>query len=272
MKTLNTKALIVTLNVSQWSARKYDRKVTDEVNQLHNSNDTGRFNKLLIAKDHLSEIGKIVNSIRNFHVENTLPWGDNGERILPCKNYFEYTAAISRHKSSFDACVSKFVREYPAMIDEAKTRLNGMFDDQDYPDDIESKFCVKVTCLPVPGTADFRVELSDNEVEQLRTKINDEVNERWAQASKSIYQRIKDQLEHMHERLSDSSNVFRDRLFENLVDLIKLLPRLNMANDPQIDALCEEMKKLCVDPDAVRNDTLLRAVKADEVRAILNKI
>lgn len=67
MKNLAEKALLVTLNISQWSARKYDRKVTEEVNDTHQAKDAGRFNKLLIDKTHLDEIQKIVNEARHFH-------------------------------------------------------------------------------------------------------------------------------------------------------------------------------------------------------------
>lgn len=272
MKNITDKALVVTLNIQQWTARKYDRKVTNEVNEQHNTQDAGRFNKLLIAKDHLNEINKIASQARGFHYDNTLPWGDNGERLLPSKNYFEYTSKVAQIKNAFDTCVTRFCDDYPLMIEEAKKRLNGLFNAQDYPDNIQEKFCVRVVLMPVPNSADFRVDLSEHEMDVIKMQVENEVNDRFAQATASIYSRIKEQLQHMHERLADSSNVFRDSLFENLHSLIDLIPRLNISGDGKIESICEDMKLLCVDPSAIREDEILRAQKAKEVDDILKSM
>lgn len=272
MKNLNEKCLLVNLSISQWTARKFDRKVTDEVNQNHNTSDAGRFNKLLIAKEHLEDISKLVGKVRDFHYKNTLIWSDAGERILTSKNYFEYVGQLSVFKNEFDSKVAEFVREYPAMIAEAQRRLNGLYNPADYPDDIESKFQMKTTFMPVPDSEDFRINLHDDEVKAIREQIQGEVTTRFAKASVDVYERITDQLKHMHERLSDPEAIFKNSLFENLKELTELLPRLNVTDDPNIDALCAELRALYVDPDAVRQSKHIRSQKTDEVQAVMSKL
>lgn len=88
---LQKNSLIVSLSVSQWTARRHDKEITKEVKNTHNaSEDAGRYNKLLVAKEHTDPINKVAGKARTFHYENTLPWGDNNERLLPTKNYFKY--------------------------------------------------------------------------------------------------------------------------------------------------------------------------------------
>lgn len=270
--TLTDKALLVTLSICQWSARKYDKKATDEVNTAHGATDAGRFNKALVSRDHLQEIGKIANEARTFHYDNTLPWGDNGERLLPASNYFEYTQALARYKNQFDGLVREFSKSYPLMIDEARRRLNGLFNVNDYPSNVADKFDVKTTFMPVPDSSDFRLTLNSQEVESLRERIEKEVNSRFAQAQRDIYARVADQLKRMHERLSVSDGVFRNSLFENLRELCDLLPRLNIAQDARITALTQELQQVYTDPDAVRKDTRLRAEKAAQVENILGRM
>lgn len=272
MKNLTEKAILVTLNISAWSARKYDKTATQEVNDNHNSTDAGRFNKLLIDKKKLEEINKISNEARSFHYENTLPWGDNGERLLPSQNYFEYTTGLSKYKNQFDATVTAFCNNYDVLIDEARVRLNGLFNLADYPNDIHSRFGMSSTFMPVPETDDLRIGLKASEVDALKDKIQQEINERFANATKNIYDRIKEQLERMYERLSTDKAVFRDSLFENLVSLVDLLPRLNVSGDERIIQLCADLKKLYIDPQVVRDDSLTRARKAQEVDAILKNM
>lgn len=272
MKNLAEKSLIVSLNISQWSARKYDRKITEEVNSQHQAKDAGRYNKLLVAKDALEEIQKVSNKIRNFHYDNTLPWSDTGDRLLPSTNYFPYVKQLGEYKSEFEGLVNKFVSEYPSIIDDAKKRLNGMFNPLDYPSDISDKFSIKTTFMPVPVADDFRVNLSEEEVQNIRESVEKELHQRFTEASRSIYRRIKEQLTYMHGRLIEGNAKFRNSLFENLKELIELLPKLNFAEDEKVTRLCDDLKDLYVDAESVRADSVLRSQKAKQADAILRKM
>jgi hypothetical protein len=75
----------------------------------------------------------------------------------------------------------------------------------------------------------------------------------------------------MKAKLSDQEAIFRDSLFENLRDIINLIPKLNVTGDAQINDICDEMKDLLTDPQAIRENSILRTRKAQEVEDILNK-
>ena len=89
---LTDKALLVQLNVSQWTARKYDKKVTQQVaDQYQAMVEAGRYNKsLLPLNDYLGNIHKLTTTIRTEYYKNTLPWGINGTQMLPSKNYLSF--------------------------------------------------------------------------------------------------------------------------------------------------------------------------------------
>lgn len=270
---LQNESLIVSLSVSQWTGRKLDKKITDEVNTSHNaSDDAGRYNKLLVAKEHTEAISKLAGQARTFHYDNTLPWGDNNERLLPTKNYFTYVQKMAELKAEFEQAISEFFANYDKVIADARVRLNGMFRESDYPTkgDISSKFGFRTTFMPVPNN-DIRVGLVTGEVDKLKLAIESEINNRLADAVKDIWARIKTQVGHMRDKLADEKGIFRDSLFENLNDLVQLLPCLNVTNDINIAKVCNDLKGLMEDPAAVRNNAGLRATKADEADAILNK-
>jgi hypothetical protein len=271
--SLQTTSLIVIFSVSQWTARKHDKKVTDEVNTTHDADkDAGRYNKLLIAKKHIETIQRIAGKARVFHYENTLPWGDNSERLLPSKNYFQYITEMGKFKSEFEDSVGKFLVNYEGATNEARLRLGTMFNQSDYPSrvEVESKFGYKTTFLPVPDN-DFRVTLSEAEVEKLRQSLNTEVTNRLTAAVSDTWTRIKDQLTKMKEKLKDNEAIFRDSLFGNLEELIELLPRLNVTNDINIAKICVEMKSLLADPELIRTNDSLRSQKAQDVEKVLSK-
>lgn len=270
---LQNNSLIVSLTMSQWSARKLDKGITDEVNNNHNAaSDAGRYNKLLVAKENLEPITKVVSKARTFHYDNTLPWGDNNERLLTTKSYFEYVNKMGELKSEFDQAVADFLRKYDQVISEAKIRLNGMFKESDYPTrhQIEDKFGFRTTFMTVPD-GDIRVGLNNEEVDKLRVGIESEINNRLNEAVKSIWIRVKEQVTKMRDKLSDKEGVFRDSLFENLKDLIEVLPKLNVTGDENINQVCRDMEGLLVNPETVRTNVAVRGEKAAEAANILNK-
>lgn len=273
MKKINEKALLVSLKISQWSARKYDKKATREVNETHKVSDAGRFNKILIAKEGpLQAIQKLATRTREFHYENTLPWSDNGERLLPSENYFTYLGKVGELKGEFEIEVRKFIAEYPALIEKAKELLNGLFDEKDYPLNIADRFQVKTTFFPVPESEDLRMGgLSENDLATLKADINSEITDRLSAAQADIFKRAIDQLKYMRERLTETETVFRDSLFSNVLSLVELLPKLNVTNDSKVDDMCADLKRLYVEPENVRNDDQLRKTKVREIDALLAK-
>ena len=272
---LASKALLANLNISQSSGRKHDKKVTREIEEAHNAQhgEAGRFNKMLTSKEFLAGIMKTAGAARQYLYENTLPWGDNGDRLLPSANYFDFIAGMQKFDRDFYAEVDKAENTFSEMLIEAQKRLNGLFSPADYPNIIEfrSKFNFKTCFMPIPETADLRLDINQTEVNVLRQSIESEMNNRLTEAVSDTWSRIKDQLTKMKETLSDKDKIFRDSLFNNLKDIIALLPKLNVTNDSNINDICNEMQTLLVNPDEVRTNTMLRSKKAQEVNDLLNK-
>lgn len=268
-------SILVTLNICQWSARKFDKKITKEVHETHNASDeSGRYNKQLVTKKGsvLEQISKESAAAREYHYTQTLPWGNNGERLLTGQNYFNYVGEMNRRKSAIERLWNDFFHEYPMLKEQARISLNGMFNEADYPsiNEIKEKFAFETGFSPVPEN-DFRLTLNDEEIAKLKSDFETEINSRIQTATADIWRRVKEQLSHMKSRLSDPKAVFRDSLFGNLKELIDLLPNLNVTNDPSISAACDELAKLLADPDAVRNNESLRNEKAEQAADILNK-
>lgn len=257
MKNLREKAVLVNLKIRSWSGRKFDKKVTAEVNEKHGAtNDAGRYNKLVLAKDALKEIKKIENKIRTFHYENTSPWGDDGARILKISRHQEYTSEINKMKMDLETELEKFISLYPEYIEQARLRLNRMFNAEDYPsaDILREKFEIKVSFLPLPNLEDFRVTLGNDQVKEICENVEAQIKDANTEIAKDLYSRLFDTVNHMVERLS-GENTFRNSLVGNIIKVVNLIPKLNINDDPKI----EELKK--------NVEEKLTALSADEIRS-----
>ncbi len=82
---IQNSAVLVDLNISVWTGRKMDKKVSDEIGAVKNAKaNAGNYHKKLLAgTDRLDDLQKLVSAIRIWHYEQTLPWSDNGSRLLP---------------------------------------------------------------------------------------------------------------------------------------------------------------------------------------------
>ncbi len=273
---LQDKAMIANLTVRAWSARKRDRDVGKEVEKNHAATDAGNFNKLLIDKDALKPLVSLSGALRTKHYDMTMPWGDNGDRLLPSKMYFDYVKAMRDLRDQFTVAVNDFVSQYPTFKQNARKRLGTMYDPEDYPDvaQIKKKFGAELSFLPVPEAKDFRVDLGEDEVTEIRATITKEVASRYEEATRDLWFRITDAVSRVRDRLQDPDGVFRDSLVENVQAVCAIATKLNIDDDPNLDAICKDIEhRLCrIAPQRLRDDKVLRKTVYESACDIMKKL
>jgi len=275
MSKLNEKAMLVQLSVSQWTARKYDSKATKLVaDSNHTSGDIGKFNKLLIQGDEFKCIGKIVNLARAFHYSHTLPWDNNGQRILPIVGFETYRDGMNDFQSQFNTAVNNFVIKYPDLKAVAQRVLNGLYKEADYPQDVASKFNYQVELLPVPDGGDFRVALNDDEISSIADNVTMKVRDAESKAIKDVWQRVYDAVKHAASKLENVDTIFRDSLVDNVKELAEILPMLNINDDPELDDIAKRLTETIGkhSPSALRNYPERRIEVAKDAKALLADI
>ena len=273
---LNDRALLVQLSVSQWTARKYDKKATQEVASSHGvQSAVGRYNKsLLPMNDLLDRVHKKTTHVRTKFYENTLPWGIEGTMMLPTSNYLQFMTDFRKEKSEWQYLVDQFVGNYDQLRLDAKRLLGSLYNDADYPDEneIARKFKMDMAIFPVPST-DFRVSIASDELTRIQQDVERRVQEAQTVAMKEVWDRLYDRVKHMAEKLADPKAIFRDTMVENTKELCALLPRLNFMDDPNLEQLRLQVEgALLKHPDALRNDPDLRRDTAAEAKAIMDKM
>lgn len=217
---IGSSALLVEVSVSSWSARKLDRKVTDEVTANKSaSKSAARVNKNLLADDEkLDAINKYAANFRNWLYDETLPWSNSGLRLIPTAKFFDFKQTLDKYRDEFEDMVADFVAEYPNRIAAQAFKLGTMFDRSEYPDagEIASKFKFSYCFSPVPEAGHFLVDLGEEMEKELRETYEKAYEDRVNSAMKDLWTRLKDSLDKIAERLTpdvDGKNkIFRDSL------------------------------------------------------------
>jgi hypothetical protein len=274
---LSEKAILVDLNITQWSARRYDYKATQEILEKHGARWTsGKFNKLLVDIWSIKKVQRAANDARTFHYANTLPWDDGGSRLLPSENYFKYTQKMRQYESAFKAAVEDFTLEYPELIERAKKDLGSLFNQFDYPhlSIVKEKFSfhIQVSCLE--EAEDFRVSLEDEDVRAIQKEITERVSSQVKTAVEDLWTRLSEALGHLVEKLRDKDAIFRDSLVGNISELTDVLPRLNITGDKDLANIINEarVKLASLEPKELREDDKKRADAAKVADEILAKM
>lgn len=269
------RAMLVELTIRQWTARKHDKKVSHEVDQGHGAKNAGRYNKQLIAKDALDPIAKKANAIRMFHYAYTLPWGNNGQRLLPAVRFMEYRGKLVEHRNEFNRLVDSFMASYPQLVSDARARLGSLYDPSEYPpaSDVRLSFGVEFDIFPVPTAGDFRVEVADEERAELTAQIEQATTERQNNATHACYVRVRDVLQRMKNQCIEGKTRITDSLVEDARDLIGMLDDLNISGDPELTRVSSEIKRdLLIDADDLRNSAATRKAVGDRAAELLDSM
>jgi hypothetical protein len=273
---LREKALTVSLNISCWSAWKFDKRVTAKINQdMGASSDAGRFNKLLVEKEAIKAVERARNACYTFHYAHTLPWR-LGETILKSTGFDHYATTMSKLEEDFWKEVDVFVERYKRLKERAKERLGYLWNEKDYPtvQEVRRKFKFNISYSPLVGADDWRVNLSAKQVEQLAAATAERERELVARSMREAWQRLYDVTKHAVEKLGEADAIFRDSLIGNIIKQCEILPMLNLEEDPDLDRMGREIMKGLgtLDPQSLREDPEGRKRAADEAKEILDKM
>jgi hypothetical protein len=273
MKNLAEKGMIVNVVIGQWSGRKDDKQVAKDVEAQHHTTNAGRYLKNLIDEKQLKVIHQASSAIRKFVAEQTMPWGDNGDRLLPAVHHLDFLKEYRDLQADFQDAVSDFLLEYPILVTDAQRTLKTLFRATDYPSlaQMKNKFKLHLSVQPIANLDDFRLEVDPTELEQLRTRMEQEFYQRITEATRDIWERIRNAVGRVAAKLSEKEPKFHDSLVTHIGDLVELLPKLNITGDPDITQAVNSMKSLVVDPRNLRTNEVFRSQKAKQAQAIMDK-
>lgn len=272
--SLKTNALLVSINITQWTGRKLDKRATATVEATHATDKgVGNYTKrLLPGAKELEAIASAAGALRKFYYENTLPWAADGSRIISSQNYFPFTQEFRKRKAEFDSHVAAFLAEYPKLQAEARLKLRDLFYETEYPDPsrLAERFRCEMTIFPVPDVGDFRVELSDAE----KTVFLESMARVEREALQECYGRLFEVIAKAAERLKQPDAIFRDSLIGNITELVELLPRLNPIHDPKLEALRAEVSAVVskVSAESVRASETTREETARKLTDIADRM
>ena len=278
---VRARGVLVSLEITTWSGRRLDKRVTAETNNREGAEaDAGRYNKNLLGGkvESFNACVAAAGAARAAHYRETLPWADEGSRLLPTMNYFEYAKMIREQRDGFKRAVAAFLAEYPQLIEDAEHRLGAMYRAEDYPpaSDIAARFTFRINFAPVPAASDIRLDLPEEVTRHMEKSVTARVERSVHAAVADGWTRLAESVARIRDRLTEISGAENGRLhaslFENARETAETLRRLNVLQDPQLDSMAERIVRELgsLDPKAIRKDPAAMSDAAQTADAILS--
>lgn len=289
MTKLSERAMLVTLRISSWGGMMHDKEVSEAVNAdfKADAKKAGRYNKRLVDSQFFTEVSSAHNHARQVHRLLTLPWEDDGTRILTTQGYLSYQEKMKACRDQAEAATRAFVEAMPEAIQEARTRLGDMFSEDDYPNDneLKNKFGFDVEVKNLPEAGDFRAQVGDAQMKAIIKDIEKRANARMEAAMDDVFIRVRDVVGNMVERLrafqpadpakgKKVEGRIRDTVVYNIHQLAELLPTLNITGDNRIEDLRVALLQDLVEhsPEILRADTKVRQATISKADKLLKKV
>ena len=286
MATLREKCVLVRLRVKEFPNKKNDPVLTRKLANLVKADPSAlESKKTLLDCPAIKDLAKIKGDTRNNIINRLGSAWEVGERIMAnaLMDQLEYEYAIA--EQSWNDAKDRLRDQAEAAIERARRRLGDAFDPADYPsvEEIVGRFTMKLTYRLVPDTHDFRIDnLSHDRNEKLRVDIQTDVDDCIKDAMKSVEDRLVDTVSHLgevcakygHDAKGKVIGRFKDSTVDKVTELAKLLPHLNITDDPRIAKAATELKdKLSnITPDKIKNSLGERERIVADTKSILDNL
>lgn len=305
--SISAAAMLGSLNISVWEARKKDKGIEQEIatsKGARSKRSTSVHKHLFADCAPLEAIKSLRGESRTWFNKYTLPWDDHGKRLFTTSQYFELMQDAANYEQRFNKLVSSFLSVYQTEVSKQAFERGAMFDRNEYPDvsEVAKKFSFAIDTSPVPLAGDFRVDIGKVALEELQERLTAANELRVNAAMGDVWDRVKTQVEWVHERmtaimeydpdeveetktLDDDGNVIkvdikkkrRPKLYDTMLDtgieLCGMLRDFNITNDPAL----EEARKMLesalvrVDIDSLKESTEMQSATRTAMKSIMDK-
>ena len=280
--SISSSAVLAELNISIWTANKLDKGATDSVLASNSaSSGSAQVRKNLMAgSNKRKKIADYGARARLYHNQTTLPWSDKGSRLLPTSLFMEYKQNMNTIERTMNAMIDDFLLSYDDLVLDAKLHLGSLFNANDYPsiDELRDKFGFKLVFSPLPESNDFRLDIPQQDMQELSSKYESAFNDRLNDAMQENWSKLHKTLTHMSEKLTETEDEnsvkrYHDSLVTNATELCGLLTHLNITKDPKLEEARRslELTMLGVGIEDIKDSPVVRSNVKNKVDEILNK-
>ena len=188
-----TAARIVSLSRSVPDLVKDDPEAARALATLKKANPKAiTAKKSLISSAAHSALQKFSRAIYQYHIGETVPWGDLGARLLPNANNIDYQAQMKVFHLEFDAMKQQFLDDYPREAAAAQLELGELYDESLFPtvSELAPKIKFSVDYEYIADPDNYYVQIGDQAAAEMKKQYIGVLESRMNGVSQYMFEKL----------------------------------------------------------------------------------
>lgn len=272
--TFTTKVLCVGLRTSCLGTSVTDQEATREITDSRGAK-SGKYKATKkLYGESLKGLKKNRSDARRWFNSVTLPGISEDLRITTPARLGDIQAKIVEFQQQDNALVETLKKRWYDIIDADRRDLGEGFDPNNYPapENLEQFFRINLTVTDMPQGDYQRVQgLTQATIEEMQEQHQKMLVHIGNTARNEVFKQLTQLVGKISDKLTNpDAEKFHDSLFDNLHEYLKLVPDLNITNDPQLEALRKEAaEKLNFTTEQIKRWKVLKEEAASNAKSIL---
>ncbi len=274
-------ATLINLRMRKIGSTKVNRAEGQAFAHQHNMDTQSVVTSFrLFTNSDLKPISSVCNNAKMIRDKYTLPWNDLGQRMCPNSVFTEFNSHMIRLKDEFTIAVQDLERNYSSIKEDAKRRLNGKYNPDDYPEHISDKFDFSLEVTPMPLGNGLRIEgLPEADLKKLQDDRDRQTMELVRKSASDVVERMKRAIEVLISGTDGKGGLmnkearFHQTSVDKVMEILDMAPSLNVLGNENLNSLIDEVKDIIkpetIDANLIRKDEAIRGqVMCDSVKAV----
>lgn len=267
---------IVKLVVSAYNGNKKDNKLTQEAIQEHGVKGKRlSMRKYILTGDELNSVITAVQSTRNHLNSKSLPWENEGERIIPATQVIDLKSEIEERIRDIMTKVDALIIALPDIIERDRMNLKDTFNLADYPtaDELRKKFAARIEIRPV--AVNFIVEgIEASHQKLIQQDIENQISSTLKDTKVYQLKELSHSISHLAGKLADKDKAFKGSSIENILDSAANIKNLILDHDPKMIEIADTINKdfNSLNPDTLRENLTVRKETCDLAQKRIKEI
>lgn len=255
------KGCLVQLSIGVWGGAK---KINEAKAQEALGSEWAKARKLLVDRESLKPIEKVRNEARTFIRSLSLPFPVDGILFVPFSVVSRIDDRLKELHRDYLVTVQEFTASYSLLVESARIVLGDLYDETDYPTDIERyfKFEWRFITLAAPGDNKY---LSPDLIAREQVKFLRTMEKARQMGVMALREEFQTMVKRCCERLTPGEDGkakrFKRSLTGNFVEFFESFKDRNIFNDSELDELVSRARGIVegVEFESLRDNEGLKA-------------
>ena len=279
--SIATSAMVVSLSRSVPDLVKNDPEAARALARIKHADPkrvTSR--KKLIDSPQHNALQKLSRTIYRWHMDNTLPWGNLGARLVSNAKLLDYQAQMEDFANEFYQLKAEFLDDYPRAASAAQMELGDLFDQSLFPSvyALDCRIAIHIDYEPLVDPDNWIVQVGNQAAHAMKSQYEDMLKRRVESAYSDVFKRLREPLENMSKMLNysgdDKPTGFHDTLVSNVAKFVELMRNCNVTNDATMTGITNNLRMALdgITPDALRNSETQRLQTKQDIDKIIQQM